>query len=894
MTLDELKVLITADASQLRNEVKHLQGYIDTFGKESGKATEGLNVGFKKDTKSADKTAGSVDSVTKAINAMDAMSKAAFAAMVSSANATSTAIAGIEATSNAFGTAFSSQLIAIGRAADELGIAINAITPHLIDILETIMMIKNGGEGLSESQQATIDRLRSGVSGLGDTLKNLGQVAQDLSGETEEVAKNTSEEIKDNIKDVGDAAKKASDDIASATNKASSKSTEAGNKIKINWKSIAAGIGNAVKKVGQFVKQHNPISKMAKSLSKVFGRLKETILSAFVFSAVSSWFYSVKDTISGYLKTNQELQNNLGQLKGTLLTAFQPLLDIAIPAIEKLTASLVRAASAFASFTARITGTSVEANRKNAEAMYNQAKAYDATAKSADKAKKATMGFDELNIISSGKTGAADAEADTTSFDFPEVNEGELDLFKKFTDLFGKLPGFLDGLNPKIAALTQNFNDLVEKILNSDLADSFVKTFGALGRNLTTMIQNLNWTNLGKLLVGGLNTLIRAIDEFFTNVDWLGLGKGIMDSIMAIIENFDPSALMSAISTILESAIDLTLGLIYNLDFGSIFNFIWDTIQALLSELINGNLIPKLSELLGAAVGAIIKWVIQWTVAEIKAKIKQWKQIFGFFKEHIDAAGGDIGKGILNAIGDAFKNIGIWLYEKLIKPLVDGLLKGLGLEGGVGQFGQIAKKLWNDFVNGLKIGWEAVKNWFVKLWNSITTKVKELWKKFTDFLGKIKTTVVNIAVAIGNALKKPINAIIGGINKLISGVVSGINGMIKALNRLSFDVPDWVPGIGGKKFGFNIGLLSAPQIPYLAKGGIIEQPTMAMLGEQGKEAIIPLENNTEWIDKLADRLGQQTPSRIVLEVDGKELGWATIRNINSITKQTGGLPLVIA
>ena len=52
MTLDELKVLITADASQLRNEVKHLQGYIDTFGKESGKATEGLNVGFKKDNKS--------------------------------------------------------------------------------------------------------------------------------------------------------------------------------------------------------------------------------------------------------------------------------------------------------------------------------------------------------------------------------------------------------------------------------------------------------------------------------------------------------------------------------------------------------------------------------------------------------------------------------------------------------------------------------------------------------------------------------------------------------------------------------------------------------------------------------------------------------------------------
>ena len=894
MTLDELKVLITADASQLRNEVKHLQGYIDTFGKESGKATEGLNVGFKKDSKSANETAGSVDNVIKAINSMDSLSKSAFAAMVSSANATSTAIAGIEATSNAFGTAFSSQLISIGRAADELGIAINAITPYLINILETLMMIRNGGEELSESQQSTIDRLRSGVSGLGDALKAMGQVAQDLSGETEEVIKNTSEEIKDNVKGVEDAAAKAGENVANTIDKAANKSTEASNKIKLNWKSIAASIGNAVKKAGQFVKQHNPISKMAKSLTKLFGRLKETILSAFVFSAVSSWFYNVKDTINGYLKINKELQDNLGQLKGALLTAFQPLLDVAIPAIEKLTDSLVRAASAFASFTARITGTSVAANRKNAEAMYNQAKAYDATAKSAEKAKKATMGFDELNILSSGKAGAADTETDKTSFDFPEVDDTQLDLFKKFTDLFGKLPGFLDGLNPKIAALTQNFNDFVEKILNSDLDDSFIKTFGALGRNLTTIIQNLNWKQLGKLLVGGLNTLIRAIDEFFANVDWLGLGKGIMDSIMAIIENFDPSALMSAIATILESAIDLALGLIYNLDFGSIFNLIWDTIQALLNELINGNLVPKAAELLGAAVGAIVKWAVQLLVAQAKAVIGQWKQIFGFFKEHINAAGGDIGKGILNAIGDAFKNIGIWLWEKLIKPLVDGLFKGLGLEGGMGQFGQVAKKLWDDFVNGLKVGWEAVKNWFVKLWNSITSKVKELWKRFTDFLGKIKTTIVNIAVAIGDALKKPINAIIGGINKLISGVISGINGMIHALNRLSFDVPDWVPLIGGKKFGFNIGLLSAPQIPYLAQGGIVQQPTLAMLGEQGKEAVVPLENNTEWIDKLADRLGQQTPSRIVLELDGKELGWATIRNINSITKQTGGLPLVIA
>jgi hypothetical protein len=69
-----------------------------------------------------------------------------------------------------------------------------------------------------------------------------------------------------------------------------------------------------------------------------------------------------------------------------------------------------------------------------------------------------------------------------------------------------------------------------------------------------------------------------------------------------------------------------------------------------------------------------------------------------------------------------------------------------------------------------------------------------------------------------------------------------------------------------------------------------------MIGEAGKEAVIPLENNTEWMDALADRIAQRSaaPSKIVLTLDGKELGWANIHSINNITKQTGNLPLIIA
>jgi hypothetical protein len=71
-----------------------------------------------------------------------------------------------------------------------------------------------------------------------------------------------------------------------------------------------------------------------------------------------------------------------------------------------------------------------------------------------------------------------------------------------------------------------------------------------------------------------------------------------------------------------------------------------------------------------------------------------------------------------------------------------------------------------------------------------------------------------------------------------------------------------MPVIGGNKFGFNI-----PLIPKLAKGGIIDRATLAMIGEQGKEAVVPLENNTGWIDELARKIngaGEKAPRSVVI------------------------------
>lgn len=91
---------------------------------------------------------------------------------------------------------------------------------------------------------------------------------------------------------------------------------------------------------------------------------------------------------------------------------------------------------------------------------------------------------------------------------------------------------------------------------------------------------------------------------------------------------------------------------------------------------------------------------------------------------------------------------------------------------------------------------------------------------------------------------------------MINSLIGGVNVLVKGLNKISFDVPDWVPEIGGKKLGFNI-----PLIPKLAEGGVVDKATLAMIGEAGKEAVMPLERNTQWIDQLADKLSAKSGSK---------------------------------
>lgn len=170
-----------------------------------------------------------------------------------------------------------------------------------------------------------------------------------------------------------------------------------------------------------------------------------------------------------------------------------------------------------------------------------------------------------------------------------------------------------------------------------------------------------------------------------------------------------------------------------------------------------------------------------------------------------------------------FANMQNWIKENIVDPFVGFLKKLFGIHSPSTVLKQIGIYLMQGLLNGITSLFASVKNKFDTLKTTIISV-------FTN----LRTSISSIWNGISSIVKNNVNSIIGFMNSMISGIVSGINTMINAMNALHFDVPDWVPVLGGKSFGFNIPAISAPQIPYLASGAVIppNAPFMAVLGDQ--------------------------------------------------------------
>ena len=152
---------------------------------------------------------------------------------------------------------------------------------------------------------------------------------------------------------------------------------------------------------------------------------------------------------------------------------------------------------------------------------------------------------------------------------------------------------------------------------------------------------------------------------------------------------------------------------------------------------------------------------------------------------------------------------------------------------------------WNNIKAGAQNAWNGIKSvfstvadFFGDIFSNAWNKVKEVFSTGGRIFDGIKDGIVN-------AFKNVVNAIITGINKVVAVPFNAINGVLSGIRNIDI--------LGLKPFEW-IGTISVPQIPYLATGGVTTGPTIAMIGEAGKEAVLPLENNTSWMDTLADKI----------------------------------------
>ena len=235
-------------------------------------------------------------------------------------------------------------------------------------------------------------------------------------------------------------------------------------------------------------------------------------------------------------------------------------------------------------------------------------------------------------------------------------------------------------------------------------------------------------------------------------------------------------------------------------------------------------------------------------------------------------------------VTSALANIGAWFTDMFQKAWT-------GLTNIFSKLGSWFGERWADVTNALS----SVSNWFGEMFTNAYNAVKDAFSSIGDFFSGVWETVKGIFVnagqmvgeAVGGAFKSAVNAVLGTIENVVNGFIGMINGVLDVVRNL--------PGLGW------VGSVSTVSLPRLARGGIVDSPTIAMIGEAGKEAVVPLEN-TGFIQTLgrvvssavvnamagvSPQGGFSGDGDIVIQIAGHEFGRVAIQEINKEHERAG-------
>lgn len=597
-------------------------------------------------------------------------------------------------------------------------------------------------------------------------------------------------------------------------------------------KNIARIAGVAFAAVGKgalyAAKNFNPLTKVAGMMQGAFKRLGQTFRRVFVFSVLTSGARAMREAFSKILNTNSELSKSLKQLKGAFLTAFQPIISAVIPVLTTLVQWLTRAMMAIARLTAGLFG-------KTAAEAQAGAKALNSEAGAAKKAAKSLAGIDEINKLdapSGGGGGGAsfDVEADTSK------DASVAETYIKFLQgITGGVTQLQEAFSAAIPSINEFWNNLYEQLSNPAIMQEWANIGTSIAGLINVGIEQIDWSVIGGTLGLGISHMITLGYNFISKVNWKGFGAGIASFIGGAVKNINWKELGGLIWKGFQVGLDVFIGFVLNFDPTTVVRAFSDFVTGALEDFVHWLGEVRWDEL--------VRKVWDWIVAVITET--DWGHLVELIIE-----------GLVNGIV-AFAVL-IWESIKGIFRALIALVKELfGIHSPSTVFAEFGKLLMEGLANGIKNAWNAVKKVFEGLWNFV---------------------------------KGIINGMLGGVEKMANGVVNGINAVVRALNRLSFTIPDWVPLLGGKKFSLNLRELSTISIPRLAQGTVVppNREFMAMLGDNKTETevVSPLSTMKEALMEALAESGIGN-NKVAVYVDGRELFDIIVGRNNAEVMRTG-------
>lgn len=653
----------------------------------------------------------------------------------------------------------------------------------------------------------------------------------------------------------------------------------------------SGGLQKGIDKAGMSFKKMLSYTFGIRSLFALFNRLRSAVGEG--MKNLVQYSGDTNNTVSG-------LMGSLTQLKNALATAFAPILTAVAPALNYFISLLTTAATAVGQFFSALTGQSTFV--KATKVQENYADSLKKTGSAAKKAEKSLASFDTIEQIGSKSSDSGGGGGSSTNPKDMFTTEQISSSIKEMADKIRQMVTAEDwqGVGNYIGSQIGNGVNFGMSKLDQFLSTTNWKGIGtAITAGLTGFFSTFSWSTLSSTVSHFISGAVQLITGLFKGVDWRSIPQGIIDAIGGILKGFDYASVFGSvgelIGTAIASGIDLLKGL------GDVLVNSWNSVVSYFSDYIDASGGDIVLGLYNGIVNAL-RSVGSWIVNNIfKPFINGFKSAFGIHSPStvMMEMGQYLMEGLRNGISsfissvitkfteikdkivekwtetrkkteETWNNIKNWLGTNWTSVKTSASEKFQNIKDTIAQ-------RWAETKSGTQTTWESVKSVLLTTWETIRTnasaKFADMKKAIIDNWTTLKSQTKTIWDGIWGAIRSVINTILGGVESMVNGVITALNRMISALNNLSFDIPDWVPGIGGESFGLDIPTVSKVHLPRLASGTVVPPRAgefAAILGDnkQETEVVSPLSTMKQALMEALAESGVGGNQQVVIRFEG--------------------------